>query len=346
MKKRVAGTAVGAAVFCVLMTGCASTQHSLLYEGIAHYGAGRDNEAVAALTEAAGKPGNELPWVHKMRAGAYMRLGMYDLALADIERFLPGAADNDDASHGYLMRGSIHASMGRLDLAEADLETSLGLKPSKWHPHAQKSLEAFDEIARNAAGHGWLGAVLRTPAVGDPGIPVSHVVPGGPAEKAGIRNGDAILAWDDTPVSGLPEFQRQVAAAAPGTTVRIDVLRGGTKVRVTAMLEELAYRREERRYIGMPVKPPLPEEARRYRVQAEHAVERKAFAEAADRYRDALRVASWWPEGHFNRALILAELGQHALAIREMKRYLLLAPDAADARAAQDQIYKWEGLAK
>jgi Flp pilus assembly protein TadD len=94
MKRRFAEAAAWAAVFCALITGCASTQHSLLSEGIAHYGAGRDNEAVAVLTEAAGKPGNELPWVYKMRAGAYMRLGRYDLALADIERFLPGAADS------------------------------------------------------------------------------------------------------------------------------------------------------------------------------------------------------------------------------------------------------------
>ena len=110
--------------------------------------------------------------------------------------------------------------------------------------------------------------------------------------------------------------------------------------------EEAAFREAVRRYREIPVKPSLPEEARRYRVQAEQAVELKEFAKAADSYRDALRVAPWWPEGYFNRALILAELGRHALAIREMKRYLLLAPEAADTRAAQDQIYKWEALAK
>jgi hypothetical protein len=29
-----------------------------------------------------------------------------------------------------------------------------------------------------------------------------------------------------------------------------------------------------------------------------------------------------------------------------MKKYLMLVPDAADARAAQDRIYEWEGLAR
>lgn len=33
-------------------------------------------------------------------------------------------------------------------------------------------------------------------------------------------------------------------------------------------------------------------------------------------------------------------------AIREMKIYLALDPNAADARAAQDKIYEWEAKAK
>jgi tetratricopeptide (TPR) repeat protein len=102
---------------------------------------------------------------------------------------------------------------------------------------------------------------------------------------------------------------------------------------------------EAARYRTLPVKPALPEEARKYQVQAEAAINRKSFAEAADRYRDALKVAAWWPEGHFNRALILGEAGGYRKAIGEMKKYLMLVPDAPDANAAQDKIYEWEGLA-
>ncbi len=341
------------AVAAFAAAGCA-TQHSLLYEGMAHFGAGRNNEAVAVLTEAAAKPGPDRPWVHKMRAGAYMRLGRFDLALPDMDMYfatlknVPGAADNtDDVSHGFLMRGSILLALGRLEAAEADLEACLALNPSKWHAGASKSLDALDEIARDAAkrgGRGWLGLALRAPTAGETGIPVLSIVPGGPAEKAGMRSGDAILARDGVPVASVGEFPEQIAATPPGTTAQLDVVRGGAKIRIAATIEDLPFRREERRYYGVPAKPSLSEEARRFRVQAEAAVERKAFADAADRYRDALRIAPWWPDGHFNRALILAELGRHALAIREMKRYLLLSPDAPDARAARDRIYVWEGL--
>jgi hypothetical protein len=58
-----------------------------------------------------------------------------------------------------------------------------------------------------------------------------------------------------------------------------------------------------------------------------------------------LDIAPWWPEGHFNRALIMGETKKYWDAMREMKRYLLLVPDAPDARAAQDKIYQWESVA-
>lgn len=107
---------------------------------------------------------------------------------------------------------------------------------------------------------------------------------------------------------------------------------------------DAAFQEEVRKYRQMPVKPALPEEARKYAVQAEFSLEKKNFEDAADRYEDALRVAPWWPEGHFNRALILANIEQYEEAIAEMKKYLLLVPDAKDVRAAQDNIYKWESF--
>lgn len=92
--------------------------------------------------------------------------------------------------------------------------------------------------------------------------------------------------------------------------------------------------------------PPLPEEARRFKVQAEAAVQEKNWSNAAFSYREALRIAPWWPEGRFNRALILGEMGDYSVAAQEMQRYLLLVPNAPNVRAAQDKIYVWEDKAK
>lgn len=106
-----------------------------------------------------------------------------------------------------------------------------------------------------------------------------------------------------------------------------------------------SFEAEAARYRSLTVKPALPEEARKYMVQAEAAVKRQSFGEAVERYRDALKIAPWWPEGHFNRALLLGEIGRYKEAIVSMKKYLMLVPGAADAQGAQDKIYEWEGLA-
>lgn len=97
------------------------------------------------------------------------------------------------------------------------------------------------------------------------------------------------------------------------------------------------------KYRALPVKPELPEAARIFRVQAEDAVARQRFQEAVELYGKALQVAPWWPEGHFNQALILGESDCPEEAIAAMERYLALVPDAPDARAARDTIYTWKG---
>lgn len=110
--------------------------------------------------------------------------------------------------------------------------------------------------------------------------------------------------------------------------------------------EEAAFTEAAHSYRAATVKPTLPEEARKFGVQAEYAVKKMDFEGAVARYKEALDVAPWWPEGHFNRAMILSELSRYRDAIREMKKYLTLVPDASNARAAQDKIYQWEGELK
>lgn len=86
----------------------------------------------------------------------------------------------------------------------------------------------------------------------------------------------------------------------------------------------------------------LPEDARRFKVQADAAMQEKKLADASMRYADALAIAPWWAAGHFNRGLILGELGYYPDACIELSRYLDLVPDAPDARQAKDKIYEWE----
>lgn len=95
-------------------------------------------------------------------------------------------------------------------------------------------------------------------------------------------------------------------------------------------------------YRSLPVKPALPEEARRHKVLATDALDGKRYLDAARSFRCGLAAAPWWTEGHFNAALLYAESGRFSEAVAHMRRYVALAPDATDARDAQDRIYLWE----
>ena len=96
-------------------------------------------------------------------------------------------------------------------------------------------------------------------------------------------------------------------------------------------------------YHGMKVKPPVSEEQRKYIVQANVLNERKDYAGAIDLYSKVIDVDPVsFPPAYFNLALLCAQMQRFQPAIAYMKQYLLLVPDAKDARAAQDKIYEWE----
>lgn len=112
-----------------------------------------------------------------------------------------------------------------------------------------------------------------------------------------------------------------------------------------AKSEDALFEEAATAYLAAETRPELNEDARRLKAQAEDALHEKRFEDVVDAYGEALTIAPWWPAGHYNRALVLSELREFPEAIVEMKRYLRLAPDAANAAAAQEAIYKWEAKA-
>jgi len=71
------------------------------------------------------------------------------------------------------------------------------------------------------------------------GILVNSVVPGGPAEKAGIKAGDIITAINGQPVNDGNVLRNQVASTAPGTDVTLTILRNGNEQQVHVKVAEL-----------------------------------------------------------------------------------------------------------
>jgi tetratricopeptide (TPR) repeat protein len=110
--------------------------------------------------------------------------------------------------------------------------------------------------------------------------------------------------------------------------------------------KETAFVNEAKRYREMPVKPALPEDVQRYRVMAEDAFNNKDFEKALEYYRKGLAIEPLWPQGQYNAAMLAGELHWYDWAALYMKHYLELVPDAANAKAAREKMYLWEGKAK
>lgn len=96
-------------------------------------------------------------------------------------------------------------------------------------------------------------------------------------------------------------------------------------------------------YRAMSPKPAVSEEQRKYVVQANSMAQDKQYARAISLYSKALGVNPLsFPAAYFNMALLEAQQGNILGAILNMRKYLLLVPDAEDARSAQDKIYEWQ----
>ncbi|MBI3636849.1 MAG: trypsin-like peptidase domain-containing protein [Candidatus Rokubacteria bacterium] len=91
-------------------------------------------------------------------------------------------------------------------------------------------------VAKGQVEWGWLGVAITE--VGDEdveklklseahGVLIRSVMPGEPADRAGVKANDVILALDGTRLEGPRDLQRVVASTPVGKRVRALVMRGG-----------------------------------------------------------------------------------------------------------------------
>lgn len=71
------------------------------------------------------------------------------------------------------------------------------------------------------------------------GALVSEVTPGSPAEKAGVKSGDLITAFNGKEVADSRHLKLQVGATLPDSSVPVKVLRDGTTTTLTVKVEAL-----------------------------------------------------------------------------------------------------------
>jgi serine protease Do len=82
-------------------------------------------------------------------------------------------------------------------------------------------------------------AIARVYGTGS-GVTISDVTPGSPAEQAGLRVGDTIVAIDGKPVKNGDELVADIAARKPGSKVTIGFIRGSKKQEATVTVADRA----------------------------------------------------------------------------------------------------------
>src|SRR5918999_761187 len=106
----------------------------------------------------------------------------------------------------------------------------------------------MDQLIKNGkVRRGQLGVSIQpmTPEVASKlglpqvrGVLVNAVSPNSPAARAGIREGDVILAFNGTPVTDGNTFRNQVASTPPGTAVKLTVFRDKREQEIEVTLGE------------------------------------------------------------------------------------------------------------
>ena len=71
-----------------------------------------------------------------------------------------------------------------------------------------------------------------------PGLKLSGVRAGGPAEKAGIRGGDILVGFDNRVIRNIYDLMDELGSHRPGDLVMIKVLRDGATMEMPATLEQ------------------------------------------------------------------------------------------------------------
>ena len=116
--------------------------------------------------------------------------------------------------------------------------------PSNIAKKVVEDLKEFGSVQRAIVGitmrelNSELANELKMDEIG--GIYVVDILPGGAAQKAGLKTGDVIKSINGMDVSTVPAFQGQLGKFSPGTTVNMNISRAGKRLDFEVQLQEMA----------------------------------------------------------------------------------------------------------
>lgn len=114
----------------------------------------------------------------------------------------------------------------------ADQAAKIAYRPTKGRPPA-------GEAGERAAGYGpYFGSIPDFSEPEVPGVRLSGVRPGSPAERAGLKAGDLIVSFAGVSVKNLEDLTFALRTKRPGDQVEVIFIRGGQQQRTQATLEQ------------------------------------------------------------------------------------------------------------
>lgn len=178
--------------------------------------------------------------------GIVSAIGRANIGITDYEDFIQtDAAINPGNSGGALvnMKGEL-VGINTAIFSQSGGYQGIGFAvPSNMVRQVMDSLIRTGKVVR-----GWLGVSVQdlTPELakqfnveGVTGALVAEVIKGGPAEKAGIKQGDVILELDGKPVTDSGHLRNVVASEPVGKKLSVVVMRDKKKLDLYAVIGEL-----------------------------------------------------------------------------------------------------------
>ncbi|HAA03307.1 MAG TPA: peptidase, partial [Syntrophobacteraceae bacterium] len=149
--------------------------------------------------------------------------------------------------------------------------------------------ELLPQLETGKVVRGWIGVMIQeiSPELAksfnlkdNKGVLVSEVTKGSPAEHAGLKQGDVITGYNGKPVENAHTLPRLVAATAPDSKAKLDVVRDGKTLSVEVTIGNMPQTMEEAKASpekdqawGMTVQDITPELAQQLGLDAhEHGV--------------------------------------------------------------------------
>ncbi|ADJ27892.1 DegQ family serine endoprotease [Nitrosococcus watsonii] len=294
--------------------------------------------------------GNPFGLSHTLTVGVVSATGRTSLGISDYEDFIQtDAAINPGNSGGPLvnLNGEV-VGVNTAIFSRSGGYMGIGFAiPSKLAKVIANQLIETGEVTR-----GYLGIVIQplTAELAESfnmeqsqGILVAQVSEDSPAKKAGLKQGDVIVGYQDKPVKDIGSFRNRVALTAPGSHETLTIIRDGKQQKVKITIGELSQEQtlteaptQSAEELGLAVQTLTPELAKQFDVKAGEGVvvtgvERGSIAAMAGiRTGNVILQINRKPihsAKEFNRAIQESQEGKRALLLirsGNMQHYVVL----------------------